>query len=125
MSPPTSEPQVSFFAMVPASLSSRRYPQVPEKPAATKPMAFDIWAVTGGNPTDTSTGKVTSVPEPTTELMVPAQNPANRTKSACHHSNPRISTGLLEWSRCEDTRGNGGRDCDSRVVLDGTTRTRV
>src|SRR5699024_11541892 len=98
MSPPTSEPQVSFFAMVPASLSSRRYPQVPEKPAATKPMAFDIWAVTGGNPTDTSTGKVTSVPEPTTELMVPAKNPVNKTKNVNNLTNPMTYKYILTWS---------------------------
>src|SRR5690625_1247948 len=95
MSPPTSEPQVSFLATVPASRSSRRYPQVPEKPAATSPIAFDICAVTGGNPTDTSTGNVTRVPEPTTELIVPAQKPATSTRSTCHHSIPKNSTKLL------------------------------
>src|SRR5690625_1211265 len=96
MSPPISEPQVTFLATGKASRSSRRYPQVPEKPAATSPIALDIWAVTGGNPTETRNGNVTSVPEPTTELMVPAQNPAIKTIRNCHHSKPKISTGLLE-----------------------------
>src|SRR5690625_1897281 len=96
MSPPTSEPQVSFLATVPASRSSRRYPQVPEKPAATSPIALDIWAETGGNPTEKRTGNVTSGPAPTTELMVPAQNHARNTIRNCHHSKPKIATGLLE-----------------------------
>src|SRR5690625_2564752 len=100
ITPPTNEATVSFLAMTLASLSPRRYPQVPENPAATSPMALDICAVTGGKPTDTRTGKVTSVPEPTTELIVPAQKPASRTTTACHHSNPRISMGLLEGFRC-------------------------
>src|SRR5699024_5287147 len=96
ITPPTREAHVSRFAIEPASRSSRRYPQVPEKPAATKPMALDICAVTGGKLTDTSTGNVTSVPDPTTELIVPAQNPASSTSSACHHSKPKTSMGLLE-----------------------------
>ena len=69
---------------------------VPENPAATSPIALDICAVTGGNPTATRVGNVTNVPEPTTELIVPAQKPARSTISTCHHSKPNISMGLLE-----------------------------
>ena len=52
--------------------SSRRYPQVPEALPGTRPIAFDMVAVTGGNPNATSVGNVTRVPDPTTALIVPA-----------------------------------------------------
>ncbi|GAA1952524.1 hypothetical protein GCM10009754_21950 [Amycolatopsis minnesotensis] len=41
--------------------------------------------MTGGYPSATSTGKVTSVPDPTTALMVPAHTPASPISTACHH----------------------------------------
>jgi hypothetical protein len=40
-------------------------------------MALDIVAVTGAKPNVTRVGKVISVPEPTTELIAPAANPAS------------------------------------------------
>ncbi len=58
--------------------SSRRYPQVPEALPGTRPIAFDMVAVTGGNPNATSVGNVTRVPEPTTALIVPAPTPARK-----------------------------------------------
>src|SRR5690606_42151339 len=48
------------------------------------PMAFDVVAVTGGEPTVTSNGNVTNVPDPTTVLMVPAHRPAMKIKTASH-----------------------------------------
>src|SRR5689334_6890795 len=56
--------------------SSRRYPQVPDTPPATKPTAFDIVEVTGGYPSATSVGNVMRVPEPTSAVMAPAPTPA-------------------------------------------------
>ena len=44
----------------------------------TSPTAFDIVATTGGNPKASRVGKVTSVPEPTTVLIVPAAIPARK-----------------------------------------------
>jgi hypothetical protein len=37
---------------------------------------FETFAVTGAKPNDSSTGKLISVPEPTTLLTVPAATPA-------------------------------------------------
>lgn len=48
-------------------------------------MAFDVVAVTGGKPSATSTGKVTSVPDPTTVLINPAQTPASAMTPTSHH----------------------------------------
>ncbi len=62
--------------------SSRRYPQVPETPPATRPIALDIVAVTGGTPNATSVGKVMRVPDPTRELIAPAPSPANATRKS-------------------------------------------
>ena len=45
------------------------------------PTVLDTLAVTGASPTPSRTGKVTSVPEPTTVLIVPAQMPATRTST--------------------------------------------
>ena len=53
-------------------------------------MALDMDAVTGGTPMVTSTGNVTSVPDPTMVLIVPAHNPATRISSTCHHSKPTV-----------------------------------
>lgn len=39
---------------------------------------MDIVAVAGGKPNAISVGKVTSVPDPTTALIVPAQSPATK-----------------------------------------------
>ena len=41
-------------------------------------MLFETFAVTGGYPNASSTGKVISEPLPTTVLMVPAARPAAR-----------------------------------------------
>src|SRR6185312_5574714 len=60
--------------------SSRRYPHVPEMPPAIRPMALLTTAMTGATPRAIRMGKVTSVPEPTTVLMVPAQRPPSRMK---------------------------------------------
>ena len=91
-SPPASEAVVSAGSTARDCASSRRQPNTPDTPAATRPMALEICAVTGGNPRATSTGKVTRVPEPTTVLIVPAQNPASRMTATCHSSRPRKST---------------------------------
>src|SRR6476620_10519947 len=66
--------------------SSRRYPQVPDALPGTSPIALDIVAVTGGKPKATRVGKVISVPEPTTALIMPAPTPARKMAT--------ISTGL-------------------------------
>jgi hypothetical protein len=50
-----------------------------------RPMAFDVVAVTGGYPSATRTGNVTSVPEPTTALISPAHSPARAMIAASHH----------------------------------------
>lgn len=42
---------------------------------------LDTFAVTGGSPVASSTGKVIRVPEPTMVLMVPAPIPAAKTAS--------------------------------------------
>src|SRR6478752_9701538 len=60
----------------PCPASSRRYPQVPDALPGTRPIAFDIVAVTGGKPKATRVGKVIKVPEPTTALIMPAPTPA-------------------------------------------------
>ncbi len=44
-----------------------------------RPSALDTVAVTGDSPVASSTGKVISVPEPTTLLMAPAPTPAANT----------------------------------------------
>ena len=44
---------------------------------------LDTLAVTGGRPMASSTGKVISVPEPTTVLIVPAATPATKTTRIC------------------------------------------
>ena len=41
-------------------------------------------ALTGGRPTASSAGNVTSVPEPTTALIAPATRPASATRTASH-----------------------------------------
>src|SRR4051795_12497099 len=53
-------------------------------PPKTRPMLFDTFAVTAGYPRASSIGKVMSVPEPTTALIMPAATPAASTASACH-----------------------------------------
>src|SRR5215217_4176340 len=45
-------------------------------------MLFETFAVSGGKPTASSTGKVTSEPEPTSVLIAPAHTPAISTSSA-------------------------------------------
>src|SRR5689334_9616807 len=47
-------------------------------------MLFETLAVTGGTPSASSVGKVISVPEPTTALIMPAPTPAASTASASH-----------------------------------------
>jgi hypothetical protein len=49
-------------------------------------MALLMEAVTGAMPRAMSTGNVTSVPEPTTLLMVPAHNPAKNMKTPLSNS---------------------------------------
>src|SRR3954470_17255492 len=51
---------------------------------AIRPRELLIVAGTGGRPTASSTGKLTKVPEPTTELMPPAANPAAATATISH-----------------------------------------
>ena len=65
--------------------SSLRYPTAPVMLPVTRPIALDVVAVTGGYPSATRTGKVTSVPEPTTALISPAHTPARAMIAASHH----------------------------------------
>ncbi|BCO47734.1 hypothetical protein MINTM002_34080 [Mycobacterium intracellulare] len=48
---------------------------------ATRPVAFDMVAVTGGKPSATSVGKVIRVPEPTSALIAPAASPARHMRN--------------------------------------------
>ncbi len=43
------------------------------------------FAVTGGSPTPSSAGNVTSVPDPTTVLIAPAQHAARATSTPCQN----------------------------------------
>src|SRR3954452_14231894 len=70
--------------------SSRRYPMAPATDPGTSPIVFDTFATSGENPTASSTGKVISVPLPTTVLMVPAATPARTTATT--------SNALTTWS---------------------------
>src|SRR4051794_11071292 len=54
----------------------------PLREPGTRPSALETFAVIGGRPTASSTGKVMRVPEPTMVLMVPAPMPAAKTASA-------------------------------------------
>ncbi|GMA84920.1 hypothetical protein GCM10025868_01700 [Angustibacter aerolatus] len=47
-------------------------------------MLFDTFAVTGGTPRASSTGNVTSVPDPTSEFIAPAVAPASATASSSY-----------------------------------------
>ena len=47
-----------------------------------------MFAVTGGTPSASRVGKVTSVPDPTTVLMPPAHTPATTTIRISHHDTP-------------------------------------
>src|SRR5690349_24615376 len=51
-------------------------------PPPTRPMLLETFATSGGYPNSSSVGNVASVPEPTTTLIIPAQNPAARIASA-------------------------------------------
>src|SRR3982075_3354013 len=64
--------------------SSTRYPIAPNNDPGTSPNPLDTLAVNGGYPTASNTGKVISVPEPTTVLMSPAATPAAATATACN-----------------------------------------
>src|SRR5690606_41973878 len=64
-----------------------------------RPMAFGVVAVTGGYPSATSTGNVTSVPEPTTVLIIPAQTPAKVIRTACHQIMPHSRRLTIGTSR--------------------------
>src|SRR5690606_16224182 len=66
------------------------------------PMLFEMVAVTGGYPRASSTGKVNSVPDPTTALIAPAPMPATRIASASHSSIDRPSD-----SACGPRRATG------------------
>src|SRR6185503_10678520 len=75
-------------------------------------MAFDVVAVTGGYPSATRTGNVTSVPEPTTVLIRPAQTPARAMIAACHHCTPlryARPTALRRSARTSPARRPGAR----------------
>src|SRR5829696_6653331 len=54
----------------------------PLTPPGTRPTQLETLASTGGKPTASSVGKVTSEPEPTTVLTPPATAPATRTARA-------------------------------------------
>src|SRR3954469_22479986 len=59
--------------------SSRRYPTIPLMPPNTSPTVFDTFSATGGGPTASSVGNVTSDPDPTIVLTMPAAPPAAKT----------------------------------------------
>src|SRR3954451_542122 len=50
----------------------------PDSVPGTRPTVLETLAVTGGTPKASRVGKVMSVPEPTTVLIVPAAHPASR-----------------------------------------------
>src|ERR1700754_4054264 len=50
----------------------------PDSEPGTSPTVLETFAVTGGTPSARRVGKVISVPDPTTVLMVPAAIPASR-----------------------------------------------
>jgi hypothetical protein len=63
-------------------VSSRRYPIAPVTDPGTRPSPLETLAVSGGNPSASSTGNVTRVPDPTTVLIIPAQTPATAMMAA-------------------------------------------
>src|SRR5918911_2008147 len=93
----------------------------------TRPRELLTVAVTGGGPTASSTGRVTSVPEPTTGLMAPAAVPAaataiisSRVIGSSQESVPRPQTTGPSGRARRSVRGaflpapvSGGRPRDS------------
>src|SRR6188768_1869652 len=55
----------------------------PVSDPGTSPSPLDTLAVSGGYPSARSTGKVTSVPEPTIALIIPAHTPATTMMRPC------------------------------------------
>ena len=75
-SPPQTDAEPSRIRRRRWPPSSDRYPYTPLATPGTSPTLFDTFASTGGYPKASSVGKVISVPEPTTVLIVPAASPA-------------------------------------------------
>ena len=78
----------------------------PVSDPGTSPSPFDTLAVSGGYPSARSTGKVTSVPEPTIVLIIPAHTPATTMMTPCAtltRAHPRIAAEPLRYSAGTDT----------------------
>src|SRR3954454_7950376 len=82
MIPPVTEALPSRRSRERWPVSSGRMARAPEADPGTRPTLLDTLAVTGAYPRASSTGKVISVPEPTTVLIVPAASPAASTRRA-------------------------------------------
>ena len=85
-SPPHTDADPSRITRRRCPTSSARYPCTPEATPGTSPTLLDTFASTGGYPSASSVGKVISVPEPTTVLMVPAARPTAKMTRACRRS---------------------------------------
>src|SRR5215510_16034195 len=75
----------------------------------TRPMLLETFAMTGGYPSASKVGNVTSDPEPTTAFMVPAARPAAKIKMTS--TAPRC-TSLLPW-RVHDGHATRRRETHS------------
>src|SRR6266702_798998 len=84
MTAPSTEATPNRRSRGPCPASSCRYPRAPNSEPGTSPRPLDTLAVSGGYPTASSTGNVTRVPDPTTELIMPATTPAPATATACN-----------------------------------------
>ena len=83
MIPPIADATPSSSDAVALALEFAPVAVCADERAGNRPTVFETFAVTGGMPTPISTGNETSVPDPTTVLIVPAQMPAARTSSPC------------------------------------------
>src|ERR1700712_4129244 len=88
----------------------------PVRLPGTRPRALEMEAVTGARPTASSTGKVTSVPEPTTALMDPAASPASATATISHAVMAALRRGChtVLWQPPAGRGGSGAGELAAR-----------
>ena len=84
---PTAQVASTAVVVRGCSRSSRRYPHDPLSAPGVRPTVLEAFATTGGSPTASSTGKLSSDATPTVEVKIPAPNPAASTAS---YSRPLI-----------------------------------